>query len=54
MKNPNISRNPITAVAVPMLFLCEGNFKDNSVAIKRITNGKMDVTNIDETRDMDG
>ena len=54
IKNPNISRMPITATEVPILFLCEGSFRDNATATKRITDGKMDVTNSDETREMDG
>jgi hypothetical protein len=54
MKNPNSSRKPIAATEVPILFLCEGSFRDNATATKRITNGKMDVTNSDETREMDG
>ena len=54
MKNPDSSRTPIVATEVPMLFLCEGSFRDNATATKRITDGKMDVTNSDETREMDG
>jgi hypothetical protein len=54
MKKPTISRMPIIAKTVPMLFLFEGYFKDNSVAIKRITNGNMDVINSAETIEIVG
>lgn len=49
MKKPSISRMPIIAKTVPILFLFKGYFKDNSVAIKRITNGNMDVNKSAET-----
>jgi hypothetical protein len=49
MKNPNISRTPITAKTVPMLFLFKGYFRDNSVAIIRIINGNVAVINSAET-----
>jgi hypothetical protein len=54
IKNPNISRTPITATEVPILFLCEGSFRDIATATKRITNGKIEVTNNAETRETDG